>query len=70
MSEQPRTAAATAAVQRYAAERHASDPVKLRRAVRTVQAALECRALDLTDVMPAGAVAPVEARSSAGGESR
>jgi hypothetical protein len=53
-------------VQRYAAERNASDPVKLGRAVRTVQAALERRALDLTDLLPWDAVAPVETRSGAG----
>jgi hypothetical protein len=66
MSEQPRTAAATAAVQRYAAERHATDPVKLGRAVRTVQAALERRTLDVTDLMPSD----VETRSLRGGEGR
>lgn len=66
MSEQPRTAAATAAVQRYAAERNATDPVKLGRAVRTVQAALERRTLDVTDLMPSD----VETRSLRGGEGR
>ncbi|MFL5995887.1 MAG: hypothetical protein ACJ736_16550 [Streptomyces sp.] len=60
MSDQSRTAAATAAVQRYAAERHASDPVKLGKAVRTVQAALESRALDLAELVPS---APAEVRS-------
>jgi hypothetical protein len=54
-----RTAAATAANQRYAAERGACDPVKLSRAVRVVQAALERRTLHLSDLMPAG----VETRS-------
>lgn len=66
MSDSPRTAAATAAVQRYAAERNASDPVKLNRAVRVVQAALERRTLSLTDLMPAG----VETRSLGGGGGR
>lgn len=65
MSDHPRTAAATAAVQRYAAERNASDPVKLGKAVRVVQAALESRALSLSDLMPA-----VEVRSCGGGERR
>ena len=50
---------------RQAAERHASDPVKLGRAVRTVQAALESRAISLSDLMPA-----VEVRSCGGGERR
>lgn len=66
MSEQPRTAAATAAVQRYAAERGASDPVKLGRAVRVVQAALERRTLQLADLMPDG----VETRSMPPGGGR
>lgn len=61
-----RTAAATAANQRYAAERNATDPVKLGRAVRTVQAALERRTLDVTDLLPSD----VETRSLRGGESR
>lgn len=69
MSDPTRTAAATAAVQRYAAERNASDPVKLGRAVRVVQAALESRALDLTDLLPWDA-ASVEIRSGGGGERR
>ncbi|WP_392968192.1 hypothetical protein [Streptomyces sp. LN245] len=66
MSDPSRTAAATAAVQRYAAERSASDPVKLGRAVRVVQAALERRTLHLTDLMPAG----VQTRSAAPGGRR
>lgn len=66
MSDQFRTAAATAAVQRYAAERNASDPVKLGKAVRVVQAALERRTLNLSDLLPAG----VETRSLSGGERR
>ncbi|MGW9024784.1 hypothetical protein ACWGQ5_11215 [Streptomyces sp. NPDC055722] len=63
MSDPSRTAAATAAVQRYAAERGATDPVKLSRAVRVVQAALERRTLNLTDLLPDG----VEVRSFHGG---
>jgi hypothetical protein len=66
MPDLPRTAAARAANQRYAAERNASDPVKLGKAVRVVQAALERRTLTLTDLLPAG----VEVRSLSGGESR
>ncbi|MGW0764655.1 hypothetical protein [Streptomyces sp. NPDC002676] len=70
MSEQSRTAAAVAANQRYAAERNASDPTKLGRAVRVVQAALERRTLTLSDLLPTGLAAPVEVRSVSGGESR
>ncbi|MEU0035513.1 hypothetical protein [Streptomyces sp. NPDC006333] len=66
MSDPSRTAAATAAVQRYAAVRSATDPVKLGRAVRVVQAALESRTLNLSDLLPAG----VEVRSLVGGERR
>jgi hypothetical protein len=66
MSDPSRTAAARAANKRYAAERQACDPVKLGRAVRVVQAALEHRTLTLTDLLPAG----VETRSLEGGEGR
>ncbi|MCX4573087.1 hypothetical protein OHB41_07790 [Streptomyces sp. NBC_01571] len=69
MSDPSRTAAARAATKRYAAERNASDPVKLGKAVRVVQAALERRTLDLTDLLPWDGAAPVETRSG-GGERR
>jgi hypothetical protein len=65
MSDPSRTAAARAATKRYAAERSASDPVKLGKAVRVVQAALESRALCLSELLP-----DVEVRSSSGGERR
>lgn len=45
-----RTAAAVEASKTYAAERHASDPVKLARAVRVVRIALAQRQLTLDDL--------------------
>lgn len=62
MSDVPRTAAATAAVQRHAAERALDNPAKLDRAVRVVRLALERGRLHIPDVLP-----PVEVRSCDGG---
>jgi hypothetical protein len=54
----PRTAAATVAAteanQRYAAERHINDPVKLARAVRLVRTAIARGRLTLEEVAPRG----------------
>jgi len=52
MAHEPRTAAATAAAQRWHAEQSASDPRKLSRALRVVRAALELHTLTLADVFP------------------
>jgi hypothetical protein len=47
-----RTAAATQAVQRYAAERAVDDPAKLAKAARIVRAALARHRLSLDDLTP------------------
>lgn len=47
-----RTAAATEAVQQYAAERAVDDPAKLAKAARIVRAALARQRLTLADLRP------------------
>jgi hypothetical protein len=52
------TAAATEAVQQYAAERAIDDPAKLAKAARIVRLALERRKLSEADIRPANAGGP------------
>jgi hypothetical protein len=52
MSDKDRTAAATATVQRHAAERAIDDPAKLARAARIVRLALERQRLTLDELLP------------------
>ncbi|MCT9107931.1 hypothetical protein N4G69_20215 [Streptomyces mirabilis] len=66
MSQAPRTAAATAAAQRWHAERSATDPAKLGRAVRVVRAALEAHRLSLSDLLSGATAGSVELRSAPG----
>lgn len=66
MSRPVRTAAATEAVQQYAAERAVDDPVKLARAARIVRAALARRKLSVDDLTPSPLDAVPSPRQSGG----